>query len=238
MLWGVGLFALGLMACSSPTQEAPAVTKGIDTVVTTKPPTVSIRSKGLQELKQHHFPFGEDSTVATFPATPFAYAVVYALDPDKSRDGARSVFGGRTGPFKMLSVAEANRFNTIINAPTTYGGGQAGCFDPRVGLVYYNQDSLPVAHISICFECMGSNPYPSIQAQQTKVAKGLSETGSVQLKYLLAEWGFPNTRFSPMMNGKPTLDYLEDILPQVMSDSQAQERLAQYRESWEAHQLD
>lgn len=148
-------------------------------------------------MGQHLFPFGKDSIVANFPAIEVAYAVVYELAPDH-RYGASSVFKGRTGPSKSLSIQEVERFNTIIRARDTYGDAPAACFDPRIGLVYYNADSLPVAHISICFDCAQSYPYPSIQGQEEHL-RGLSETGAVQLKYLLAEWGFPNTHFNPMM---------------------------------------
>lgn len=232
------VLTIGLVGCFPSYQKDTLTT--ISSKMTPEEDTIKVvPPKRYGELGQHLFPFGKDSIVANFPAIDVAYAVVYELDPNR-RYGATSVFKGRTGSSKSLSLQEVERFNTIIRAHDTYGDSPAACFDPRVGLVYYNADSLPIAHISICFDCAQSYPYPKIQGQEEQEdhLRGLSETGSVRLKYLLAEWGFPHTRFNPMMNGAPTLHYLEEILPQVLDAEEAQLKLEQYKTLFEESQPD
>ncbi|MCH2045226.1 MAG: hypothetical protein MK212_14010 [Saprospiraceae bacterium] len=190
-------------------------------------------NEGRTELQKHTWPFGEEEVVDQFPSVDFEYATIYELNPS-FREGAKSVFLGRTGKFKLLSLKEAKQVNKIISSSKSYGGSPAACFDPRIGLVYYNKDSIPVAHISICFDCYQSYAYPRIKGQEMHRnhgemnGHGLSETGAVQLKYLFAEWGFPNISFNPTMSGEQTLNYLKDILPKVVGEEEAQKTIEDY----------
>lgn len=197
-----------------------------------------LKQEGRRELNAHLKPFLEDKVVTQFPSVDFEYAVVYETNP--SVRNIEAVFLGRTGKSKFLSKEEANRFNKIINSSKTYGDSPAACFDPRIGLVYYNKDSIPTAHITICFECHQSYAYPKIKGQQMHITEtsyraGLSETGAVNLKYLFAEWGFPNTNFNPMMGGEKTIKYLEDILPTVMEEEEAKKTIEDYKNLLEDH---
>lgn len=250
------LLISGMVACSSPTQEpAPTIDQPVienhpSTTVETPSTVVDDASEvpvltpkkprsPYQELKQHRRPFGKDEIVNQFPGADFDYAVVYALDPDR-RNGATSVFKGRTGPSKRLSKTEVAPLNAIINTPETYGDGPAGCFDPRIGLVYYDKDSLPVAHVSICFECSQFKAYPKLKSQEQHedYLHGLSEKGAVQLKYCFAEWGFPNTGFNPMSDGKLTLEYLKTVLPKALGEEEAALKIEQYQTLFEEHNPD
>ncbi len=46
--------------------------------------------------------------------------------------------------------------------------GLSKCFIPRHGLVWYNQQGQPIAHLSVCFECDRIDAVPPVRYKNTK----------------------------------------------------------------------
>jgi len=55
-------------------------------------------------------------------------------------------------PGRILLIEEVDSLITTLADTSTYGGGIAMCFEPRLAFVFYNDNSI-VACIDVCFEC-------------------------------------------------------------------------------------
>jgi len=62
--------------------------------------------------------------------------------------------------------------NSKLGEKKSFGGGEAACFDPHLGFVYYLNDKI-VAHITICLDCnVLVSSIPLNAQKQGKVGKG------------------------------------------------------------------
>jgi hypothetical protein len=102
---------------------------------------------------------------------------------------------------KELTPQQTQKFTAVLTDTATYGGSTAACFDPHMGVVFYNKDSI-VAHISICFECnsLASSVYLPAEYYnqltwedkkyyQTKILHGFSPAGREHLRELCNSLG-------------------------------------------------
>lgn len=62
--------------------------------------------------------------------------------------------------------------------------GLSGCFIPRHGLVYFDENDEPVASLSICFECEGIRMWTKSNGKIKAKSKGSIERAESQLKTL------------------------------------------------------
>ena len=52
----------------------------------------------------------------------------------------------------QLDVKSIANFNRLLGDKTSFGGAEASCFTPHLGLVYYRKDKI-IAYITICLDC-------------------------------------------------------------------------------------
>lgn len=92
---------------------------------------------------------------------------------------------------RILKKNEIANFLSIINNEATYGGIYTRCFRPRLGIVFYSK-TIPVAHISICFECSQQSSSKVIKAYTAAPIgeHGYSEEGFRQLTTFCRKLGF------------------------------------------------
>lgn len=94
-------------------------------------------------------------------------------------------------PGVKLSGDQATRILDILNDTLTYRGYTAGCFDPRMGLVFYVKDKV-IAYVSICFECNWLRASPDIDALERSGDsgfRGFGKEGRNKLKAFCSELG-------------------------------------------------
>jgi len=110
------------------------------------------------------------------PFEKLVYDRVVAYDYDGManyqivRDGQLVKFDGHHGKIFHLAVltnSQVNRFNKIIGDPATYGAKTAACFDPHLGIVYYQKEKI-VGYVSICTSCNYLEPSVQIPASRLK----------------------------------------------------------------------
>lgn len=100
-----------------------------------------------------------------FPDVKYSYAKVYyfnVLDSEKSRPTSyiyTQSEGFAEGSFLsdiLLSKESISEISKVLSKGVD--GlllGLSGCFVPRHGIVFFDEKDIPVASISICFECGG-----------------------------------------------------------------------------------
>jgi hypothetical protein len=91
---------------------------------------------------------------------------------------------------RQLNQKQVDDLTQWLGAISTYGDTYAFCFEPRLGIVFYNNDKI-TAHISISINCNfleSSVPIPATTAKSIEIsndykypAKGFSKMGSQRL---------------------------------------------------------
>jgi hypothetical protein len=93
------------------------------------------------------------------PYKNLKYDKVIAYDFDGTGDGrSRIVENGKLHPstkksqHKTLNKNQTDSLLNFLSDTSTFGGNHAFCFEPRLGIVFYNGKKI-VADINICFAC-------------------------------------------------------------------------------------
>lgn len=107
-----------------------------------------------------------------FPGVAFRKVRAFDMDPLDPKTGhpqCLSVLnqqGGLCrlvrGPGVELQQKQVNQLLLLLRAPSTFGGG-TGCFLPRHGFVFYDENDSPVAEVALCFECEMVRGKPSLK---------------------------------------------------------------------------
>jgi len=77
----------------------------------------------------------------------------------------------------VINKAELNKQNVIalnerLGEKSSFGGGEAACFDPHLGIVYYRNNKI-VAYITVCLDCnVLVSSLPLKAQQQGKIGEG------------------------------------------------------------------
>jgi len=100
---------------------------------------------------------------------------------------------------RQLNQKQVDDLTNWLGAISTYGGTYAFCFEPHLGIVFYNNNKI-IANISIAIGCNfldSSVPIPATKAKNIEIskghtysAKGFSEVGSKKLIALAKELNF------------------------------------------------
>ncbi|MCP4442150.1 MAG: hypothetical protein GY810_24835 [Aureispira sp.] len=97
-----------------------------------------------------------DHLVDSFPSVEYSKVVAYHYDGSSGQNN-NIIENGKLHPKILkeqeLSEAKVQSFLEIVNDRNTYQGTYTRCFRPHLGIVFYDKDNKPKAHMSICFEC-------------------------------------------------------------------------------------
>lgn len=186
-----------LIGCNSsiPVGQAEEEQLLIEEATTPLPP--SLNGEGMRELSTANI--NQDST-AGFPGCDYYRAVVFELN-GRPGPGADAVFRLRTGKQKELSEAELESFLELISNPDSYGDFTAACHDPRIGLVFYDEEGEVCSYLSLCLACNNLYTEPSLNLNLEPAREtGFSKAMRKQLRDIFAEWGFPDNNHSEMFD--------------------------------------
>jgi len=136
-----------------------------------------------------------------FPDVKFSYAKVYyfnVVDSEKSRpasyiynqsDGFAQNAKAAQIVFSLESIDKVSK--VLSKGVDGLLLGLSGCFIPRHGIVYYDEKDVPVASISICFECGGLRLWSSksgiVRTKATKLNEKAVEQQMSELKKILTD---------------------------------------------------
>lgn len=89
-----------------------------------------------------------------------------------------------------LNQEQVNNLTALLGTNSTYREGYANCFQPRLGIVFFNDTNI-VYHASICLECnhlRSSMEIPATRAKYIEIgddykypAEGFSKTGGQKI---------------------------------------------------------
>jgi hypothetical protein len=138
-----------------------------------------------------------ESPLNPFSSLRFDKAIAYDFNGEHEMP---LVVNGKVNQFAVnkqyvLRPSQLDSLHTLLNDTNTYGGEEAACFEPHLGIVYFSGDSI-VAHTEICFECNYLNSTVEIPAIQYYFGGkgygrgGFSEKGINQLSSFCRSLGF------------------------------------------------
>lgn len=141
-----------------------------------------------------------------FPDFSFDEMIAYDYDGEMESFGIEIIQNNKLTPYKKKAVLTPKQIKNLIadlNAETTYGGTKAVCFNPHLGIVFYDKKKV-VGYISICFECNYLVSSKLIPVTEKKIiaiyddlvvfADGFSELGVEKLSALCRELDFSHCK--------------------------------------------
>lgn len=181
-----------------------------------------IIQKGRKEYKL----LSEVKLSNSFKTKDFAKVEVFELN-GRGNYGAASVFQFRTGNYCEIDLNDANELLKLLNNKKSYGNSIAACFDPRIGLVFYDKLNNPIKYVSICLACNYLKAVPTLEYRDY-VQRGFSLKTRKQLHKLLQKWGFPDENYSELFDDEELfIDYLKT---RGLSGQEIEVELSLYKE--------
>lgn len=77
----------------------------------------------------------------------------------------------------IITPKEQKMLVSALNSKRSFGGGQAGCYEPRLGFIFYQNGAIS-GHLTICVTCDYLVPSQDIPAQLQRPMTD-EETGNV-----------------------------------------------------------
>jgi len=147
---------------------------------------------------------------AVFPYSNSGLIRVYRLNCEGSCFKAE--FRKRVSKGKIISREDLNRLLDILNDPASYNQLTAACFDPKFGLVVYDEEGVPMEFLSICMGCNNFRTFPGVirVAYEKEGIYGFSRDARERLRQLFLEWGIDYYGFSPLWDDESAYsEYLD-----------------------------
>ncbi len=138
-----------------------------------------------------------------FDSLQFDKAMAYDYNGAKGEQALYIVEEGRLAPTivaqQPLDGHDVEALVGLLYNKRAYGDAPAFCFEPHLGIVFYQSDSI-VAHLSICISCKRLTGSPAVPAHlfpQVRLpdgtsypADGLNDRTLQQLRKWLRQWQF------------------------------------------------
>jgi len=176
-----------LLSCSGQPEKAP-----VNEITTPEPelPEKRIKVDYPKEL----------AAVTEFPGHPYHKVIAYQLNGRYGHARAASVFKNRTGQKVVLTESQIEEFLSLFNNRKSYGYYEMACFNPRIGLVFYDASDDIVAYLSLCLECNNVRSEPALGFDLERPSNsGFTKKVYRQLLELFNDWGIPHQHNNPLM---------------------------------------
>jgi hypothetical protein len=197
------------------TGKVPPVLPVSDTIVSQSPPPppqrdirpdITASSLNLFTLQA---PFISPNSKAHRPFKGLDYNKVIAYDYEGAEE-TKALFIVQDSKLcstikqqKSLTQEQVDSVTDFLGTNSTYGAGEAACFEPHLGIVFY-KDTTIVLHISICLDCNylhSSIKIPATEAKKFMIgteseyaAAGFSKAGRYKLNQLCKELNFSHCK--------------------------------------------
>ena len=140
------------------------------------------------------------AAVAEFPGQVYHKVIAYELNGRYGHARAASVFEAQTGRQVVLTEPQLEEFLSLFNDRKSYGYYEMACFNPRIGLVFYNASNEIVAYLSLCLECNNVRSEPMIDFDLERPSNsGFTKKTYRQLLEMFNDWGIPHEHNNPLM---------------------------------------
>lgn len=149
----------------------------------------SIQQNAIFKLDNSKKKYGKNIFNEDLLADSLAFIKAYPIQPNLTLGGGDPMYN-RTTPGKFIPLADYHAFVAILKDKKSYGNSMAACFSPKIGLVMYDRESLPLGQISICLDC---NQFTtSLKTPETASGPfaGFTLEARQKMRELFFKWGF------------------------------------------------
>lgn len=99
-----------------------------------------------------------------------------------------------------LTEPQVEEFLSLFNNRKSYGHYEMACFDPRIGLVFYDASDQIVAYLSLCLQCNNVRSEPPLDFDVVvPTNSGFTKKVYRQLFEMFNAWGIPHEDKNPFM---------------------------------------
>lgn len=154
--------------------------------------------EGIRELALYkkENEFNSSNTSLKFPSSDCTLIKAYELDCKGEYNYAP--FKNRKSHGIEISNQEFDDLISLLENPSSYSNPTAACFNPKIGIVIYNHDQIPVEYLSICLNCNNYRSGPGdIDVSLTNDhLKGFSQSARDSMRKRFSSWGIDYYGFS------------------------------------------
>jgi hypothetical protein len=151
----IPFFALLLLSCVH-SNDGSSSTNKASTVAREEPPKRN-HTKVQFEMEQPTFKTHSQKNHNPFLSLDFDKAIAYDYEGGKGEGviqiiDSNGVLAPTVTKSRELTIKQKNLVTHLFGSNSTYGEGYAACFEPHLGILFFNNNKV-VAHLSICLEC-------------------------------------------------------------------------------------
>lgn len=112
-------------------------------------------------------------TKAKFPFTRYSKVIAYQMDDNTGALVNNGKLSPNLADGILLSQEKTNQLLLLLNDPASFND-ELGlrCFHPNLGIVFFTESNLPIAHLEISFECNQIQAFPELDHQSFSVLGG------------------------------------------------------------------
>jgi hypothetical protein len=177
------IFTLLLFACTERREklpEAPVSVTGVELPSAVEQSVADRYPKGLPAVPE-------------FPGQPYYRVIAYELNGRYGDARAATVFHNQTGKQIVLTESQIGEFLSLLNNRKSYGHYEMACFDPHIGLVFYDASEKIVAYLSLCLQCNNVRSEPPLDFDfLVPTNSGFTKKAYRQFFEMFNAWGIPH----------------------------------------------
>lgn len=171
---------------------------------------------------EQNLPDQSDVEKDTFPGDICTHGTLCILDGYWESGGADAVFTHSTGEEYNLSEKATKEIIDILANPESYGNSVAACFEPRHGIIFYNDEDQITGYCSFCMSCNNIYSKPKINYNQ-EYHHGFSTETRNKIIYWLEKYGSGYDSYSPLFDDND--QYAKLLKLQGLSDEEIKKEI-------------
>lgn len=173
---------------------------------------ISFQDKGLIERDQYYQKYANQRKGEP---KAFSYAIDYnykVFEIIGESNFERNVFARRTSKPKSIPYKDVKYLIQLLENPKNFGNETHSCFSPKVVVMAYDEEGIPVEWLGICLDCNNFDTRPGeiVVNFNDPERKGFSNTTREALRNLFFKWGIDYYGFIEKWDNKATYEkYLQ-----------------------------
>jgi hypothetical protein len=180
--------------------------------------SVTFQDSLIYTIKYHDLSMNQiEYKYKYFPKCNFTTVKVFPLDGNPNNGGAKSVLKSKSDGTE-LTKSQVDDFLKIINDTNSYDNSSSACFEPSIGLVFYDSTNRACSYLSLCLDCNNIYCSPSLPGRLDH-QDGFSLKTRKKLRRIFTDWGYAPHVFSSFYDDE------EDLIQFLKEEGESQENI-------------
>ena len=120
--------------------------------------------------------------------------IVYKVEPVGEQKGT---WQARMSLGKEISQEQYEEYCEVLNQRDSYDNTTASCFYPKLSIVVYDDNDVPMEYSEICLDCNSARTFPhELDFNINTDFYGFSTEARYELRRIFKDWGVPYESYS------------------------------------------